>query len=349
MAGEYTDSSATTGGTPNRPPVAVDAMGGDDAPGVVVEGARLAAERDGVPILLVGDPDRLGDVGDLEVLAASEVVAMDADPAVSVRKLKDSSIVRAAEAVRDGRASSLLSAGNTGAAMAASLLRLGRIKGVSRPAIAVPFPVLDSTPTTLLDCGANPDCQPEWLVQFARMGTAYARHRFCIDRPRVAVLTIGEEAGKGNAMVKAACTLLEEPDWAYQCNAEYVGNVEGGDLMAGVADVIVCDGFTGNVTLKSLEGFYDIFRDSISEAVDRGGAKAGGDSAAVLADELAPIFHHFDAKATGAAMLLGTRGVTLISHGSSSANTLANAIRTADEMARTDLLGRIREAVEIAD
>ncbi len=349
MAGEHTDSSATTGGTPNRPPVAVDAMGGDDAPGVVVEGARLAAERDGVPILLVGDPDRLGDVGDLEVLAASEVVAMDADPAVSVRKLKDSSIVRAAEAVRDGRASSLLSAGNTGAAMAASLLRLGRIKGVSRPAIAVPFPVLDSTPTTLLDCGANPDCQPEWLVQFARMGTAYARHRFCIDRPRVAVLTIGEEAGKGNAMVKAACTLLEEPDWASQCNAEYVGNVEGGDLMAGVADVIVCDGFTGNVTLKSLEGFYDIFRDSISEAVDRGGAKAGGDSAAVLADELAPIFHHFDAKATGAAMLLGTRGVTLISHGSSSANTLANAIRTADEMARTDLLGRIREAVEIAD
>ncbi len=349
MAGEQTDSSAAVDVSSDRPPVAVDAMGGDHAPGVVVHGARLAAERDGVPILLVGDPDRLGDVGDLEVLAASEVVAMDADPAVSVRKLKDSSIVRAAEAVRDGRASSLLSAGNTGAAMAASLLRLGRIKGVSRPAIAVPFPVLDSTPTTLLDCGANPDCQPEWLVQFARMGTAYARHRFSIDRPRVGVLTIGEEAGKGNTMVKAACALLEEPEWAAQCMADYVGNVEGGDLMAGVADVIVCDGFTGNVTLKSLEGFYDIFRDSISEAVDRGGTRAGPGAAATVAEELAPIFHHFNAKATGAAMLLGTRGVTLISHGSSSADTLANAIRTADELARTNIVGRIREAVDISD
>ncbi len=349
MAGEQTDSSAAVDVSSDRPPVAVDAMGGDHAPGVVVHGARLAAERDGVPILLVGDPDRLGEVGDLEVLAASEVVAMDADPAVSVRKLKDSSIVRAAEAVRDGRASSLLSAGNTGAAMAASLLRLGRIKGVSRPAIAVPFPVLDSTPTTLLDCGANPDCQPEWLVQFARMGTAYARHRFSIDRPRVGVLTIGEEAGKGNTMVKAACALLEEPEWAAQCMADYVGNVEGGDLMAGVADVIVCDGFTGNVTLKSLEGFYDIFRDSISEAVDRGGTRAGPGAAATVAEELAPIFHHFNAKATGAAMLLGTRGVTLISHGSSSADTLANAIRTADELARTNIVGRIREAVDISE
>ncbi|MDH3294123.1 MAG: phosphate acyltransferase PlsX, partial [Acidimicrobiia bacterium] len=256
---------------PGGAPVAVDAMGGDHAPEVVVEGARIAHERDGIPVLLVGDPERMGDVGDLEVLPASEVVAMDADPAVSVRRLKDSSIVRAAEAVRDGRASSLLSAGNTGAAMAASLLRLGRIKGVSRPAIAVPFPVLNATPTTLLDCGANPDCQPEWLVQFARMGTAYARQRFGKDRPRVGILTIGEEAGKGNSMVKAACQLLEEPDWARQCNAEYVGNIEGGDLMVGVADVIVCDGFTGNVTLKSLEGLYDIFRGSIEGAIDRVG------------------------------------------------------------------------------
>ncbi len=306
----------------------------------------------------MGDPDRLGDVGGLEVLPASEVVAMDADPAVSVRKLKDSSIVRAAEAVRDGRASSLLSAGNTGAAMAASLLRLGRIKGVSRPAIAVPFPVIGSTPTTLLDCGANPDCQPEWLVQFARMGTAYARQRFEIERPRVAILTIGEEAGKGNTMVKAACQLLEEPGWAEQCDAEYVGNVEGGDLMAGVADVIVCDGFTGNVTLKSLEGLYDIFRAAIEGAIDSAAHVMKADGATgepseaafhVLKDCVAPIFHHFNAKATGAAMLLGTRGVTLISHGSSSANTIANAIRTADGMARSDVLAKIRQAVEVAE
>jgi glycerol-3-phosphate acyltransferase PlsX len=327
-------------------------MGGDHAPEVVVEGAHLAADRHGVPILLVGDPDRLGDVGDLDVLPASEVVAMDADPAVSVRRLKDSSIVRAAEAVRDGRASSLLSAGNTGAAMAASLLRLGRIKGVSRPAIAVPFPVLDSTPTTLLDCGANPDCQPEWLVQFARMGTAYARQRFDLERPRVGILTIGEEAGKGNSMVKTACQLLEQPEWAEQCDAEYVGNIEGGDLMAGVADVIVCDGFTGNVTLKSLEGLYDIFRGSIEGAVDRAGLSIGNGAGpesflTALDAEIAPIFRHFNAKATGAAMLLGTRGVSLISHGSSSADTIANAIRTADEMANVNVVAKIREAVEV--
>ncbi len=357
MADSGNDSTATTGSeAPVKPdadrlPVAVDAMGGDFAPDAVVEGARLAVEHHGVPVLLVGDPDRLARVGGLNGLAvapAGQVVAMDAEGAVSVRKLKDSSIVRAAESVRDGRASSLLSAGNTGAAMSASLLRLGRIKGVARPAIAVPFPVLDSTPTTLLDCGANPDCQPEWLVQFARMGTAYARQRFAIDRPRVGVLTIGEEAGKGNALVKATCALLEEPEWAEQCGADYVGNIEGGDLMAGVADVIVCDGFTGNVTLKSLEGFYDIFRHSIEEAVDQS-ARSDGETATAVSDRLAPIFRHFNAKVTGAAMLLGTRGVSMISHGSSSAETIANAIRTADEMARIDVVGRIRQAVEVAD
>ncbi|MEL6980902.1 MAG: phosphate--acyl-ACP acyltransferase, partial [Actinomycetota bacterium] len=180
-------------------------MGGDDAPETVVRGAVLASESFGVPVLLVGDPNRIGTDHGLDVLPASQVVEMGADPATTVRRLKDSSIVRAAEAVRDGAASSLLSAGNTGAAMASSLLRMGRIKGVSRPAIAVPFPVLGSTPTTLLDCGANADCQPEWLVQFARLGTAYARHRFDLSSPRVAVLTIGEEAGKGNSLVKAAC------------------------------------------------------------------------------------------------------------------------------------------------
>lgn len=318
-------------------------MGGDDAPRVVVEGARLAVERFGVPVVLVGDPDRLGDVGGFPVIAASEVVAMDAEPASSVRRLKDSSIVRAVEAVRDGTASAVLSAGNTGAAMAASLLRMGRIRGVSRPAIAVPYPVIGRAPSTVLDCGANADCQPEWLVQFARMGTAYARQRFDIENPRVAILTIGEEAGKGNTMVRTAVQLLGENDWASQCGARYIGNVEGGDLMTGVADVVVCDGFTGNVVLKSLEGLYDIFRAAVETAL----AETGVDEEAERA--LTPVFRHFDAKATGAAMLLGTRGVTMISHGSSTANTIANAIRTADEMSTVGIVDHVRAAVGAAE
>lgn len=326
-----------------RLPVAVDAMGGDFGPEIVVQGAIRAAETFGTPILLVGDPERLGDVGGLEVQPASEVVEMGADPARAVRKLKDSSIIRAAEAVRDGRASSLLSAGNTGAAMAASLLRMGRIKGVSRPAIAVPFPVLGSTPSTLLDCGANAECQPEWLVQFARLGTAYARERFGLANPRVATLTIGEEAGKGNALVKAACELLEDSAWAQECGARYVGNVEGGDLMAGVADVVVCDGFTGNVALKSLEGGFDIFKTAIRDALD------AAPEVASVADDINkiidPLFQVFNAANTGAAMLLGTRGVSMIAHGSSTAITLSNAIRTADEMASVDLVSSLRKAV----
>jgi glycerol-3-phosphate acyltransferase PlsX len=318
-------------------------MGGDFGPEVLVRGARIAAEEHGTPVLLVGDPDKLGDTGGLEVAPASEVIEMGADPARSVRRLKDSSIVRAAEAVRDERASSLLSAGNTGAAMAASLLRMGRIKGVARPAIAVPFPVLNSTPSTLLDCGANADCQPEWLVQFARLGTAYARQRFGLEKPRVATLTIGEEAGKGNSLVKAACDLLEDPEWADQCGASYVGNVEGGDLMAGVADVIVCDGFTGNIALKSLEGGFEIFTSALRKALAANPSLV--DVMEPVNESVEPLFTIFNAGNTGAAMLLGTRGVSMIAHGSSSAITIANAIRTADEMAAVDIVSSLRTAV----
>ena len=325
----------------DRLPVAVDAMGGDDAPGTVVDGARIAAERFGVQALLVGDPDQLGDTGSLEIVPASEVVAMGAEPASSVRRLKDSSIVRAAEAVRDGRASALLSAGNTGAAMAASLLRLGRIKGVSRPAIAVPFPVPGSTPTTVLDCGANADCQPEWLVQFAVMGSVYAREQFDVAEPRIGLLTIGEEAGKGTTFIKDAAALLEATDWA-AVGARYLGNVEGRDLMTGVADVIVTDGFTGNIVLKSLEGGYAVFEQTVRAALD---AADGLENRSEVEQLLDPVFAGFDARRTGAAMLLGTRGVSLISHGSSSAMTIAHAIHTADQLVDIGMVDSIRQAV----
>ncbi len=186
-------------------------MGGDGAPDQIVEGARQAAAA-GVPIVLVGPADlaRRVDIGDLDLIEASEVIEMHDDPAQGVRRKKDSTLVRAAEAVRDGKASAMISAGNTGATMAAALLRMGRIKGVKRPAIATPIPVPGSTPTVLLDAGANSEVQADWLVQFAQMGTVYSRDRFGIEHPRVGLLSIGEEPGKGDTLRKEAYILLQD-------------------------------------------------------------------------------------------------------------------------------------------
>ncbi len=325
-------------------PIAVDAMGGDNAPQTIVEGAIRARDELGVPVVLVGDPDIIGDTSGVPVIAASEVIGMNDEPASSVRRKKDSSIVRAAEAVRDGNAAAVLSAGNTGAAMAASLLRLGRIRGFSRPAIAVPFPVFGSTPTTLLDCGANADCQPEWLVQFAQMGTVYCRTRFGVASPRVGIMTIGEEAGKGNSLVKAACQLFETTEWAEQCGATYVGNVEGRDLMNGAADVVVTDGFTGNVILKSLEGGVKIALDAVKAALVSTPEAAA--TAGVLNPLLDPLFDELDPETRGSAILLGTRGVSLISHGSSSSFAIANAIATAAQMVELDIVGNLRQLAQ---
>ncbi|MEO7442754.1 MAG: phosphate acyltransferase, partial [Acidimicrobiales bacterium] len=188
-------------------PVAVDVMGTDRGPAEVVAGALRAAEL-GIPVLLVGRPEEMGDTGDLPVLVATEVVGMHDDAANAVRRKKDASVVRAAEAVRDGHASAMVSAGNTGAAMGSALLRMGRLPGVSRPAIATPLPVPGATPTVLLDAGANAECQAAWLVQFAQMGAAFATGRFDIDHPRVGLLSIGEEETKGSSLVKEAHALL---------------------------------------------------------------------------------------------------------------------------------------------
>jgi glycerol-3-phosphate acyltransferase PlsX len=326
-------------------PVALDAMGGDDAPAVTVAGARHAAEEFGIPVLLVGRPEELGDTGGLPVLGASEVVGMGDEPAASVRRLRDSSIVRAAEAVRDDRAKALVSAGNTGAAMAASLLKLGRIRGVSRPAIAIPMPVLGRTPTVLLDCGANAECQPEWLLQFAQLGSIYARNRYGVQSPRVGVLTIGEEVGKGNNLAKEAAALLgADGAWADECGARYLGNVEGRDLMVDVADVVVCDGFTGNVVLKSLEGGVGVALDAIRQRMRSTPAAAA--AADVLEPVLEPLFDELDPETTGGAILLGVRGVSIIAHGSSSEIAIANAIRTASELADAGVVAQMTDVVQ---
>lgn len=324
-------------------PVAVDAMGGDHAPGEIVAGALRAHQELGVPVLLVGRPDEIGDPGPLEVVPASEVIAMDADAASSVRTMKDSSLVRAAEAVRDGRASAMVSAGNTGATMASALLRMGRIKGVARPAIATPIPDPSGSPTVLLDAGANAECQPEWLVQFATMGAVYARERYGVARPRVGLLSIGEEPTKGNSLVKDTHALLADPAWAANAGAEFLGNVEGRDLMASVADVVVTDGFTGNVALKALEGGMRSLVGALLGVFDS--SDEAREAAGVLVPALAPLYAQLDPENTGGAMLLGTDGVCIISHGSSSATAVVNAVRVAAEMVEADLVGRIRAAV----
>ena len=325
-------------------PVAVDAMGGDRAPGEIVAGARQAADELGVPVLLVGLPDEIDDPGDLEVLACTEVIAMDADPGRSVRTMKDSSLVRAAEAVRDGRASAMVSAGNTGATMASALLRMGRIKGVARPAIATPIPAPGrDTPTVLLDAGANAECQAEWLVQFAQMGAAYARLRYGIEHPKVGLLSIGEEPTKGTPLVKETHALLAAGDWVGDTGATFVGNVEGRDLMGDAADVVVTDGFTGNVALKTLEGGMKALVGALFAAFEAD--DAAREAARALAPQLLPLYAQLDPDATGGAMLLGVDGVCIISHGSSSATAVVNAVRVADELVRADVVGALRTAI----
>ncbi len=328
-------------------PVAVDAMGGDKAPAEIVAGAIRARDELGVPVVLVGRAEDLGDTGGLDVIAASEVIAMDADPGRSVRTMKDSSLVRAAEAVRDGRASAMVSAGNTGATMASALLRMKRAPGVGRPAIATPIPRPGAdVPTVLLDAGANAECTPEWLVQFAQMGAVYARHRYGIAAPRVGLLSIGEEPTKGTTLVKETHVLLAEGSWIGETGASFVGNVEGRDLMSPDLDVVVTDGFTGNVALKTLEGGMKALVSAILGAFGTDEAtRAAGDA---LLPALLPLYGQLEPDSTGGAMLLGLRGVCIISHGSSSATAVVNAVKVATEMVDADLVAAVARTIRPA-
>lgn len=323
-------------------PVAVDAMGGDNAPADIVAGAQLAADA-GIPVLLVGRPEEIGET-ELEVVPASEVIAMDADPTRSVRTLKDSSLVRAAEQVRDGHASGMVSAGNTGAALTAATLRMRRLPGVGRPAIAAPLPNFSGgSPNILIDAGANIDTTPEMLSQFGRMGAVYAHARFGIENPRVGLLANGEEASKGSALTKATFPLLDEPTWQATTGAQFVGNVEGQDLLGDNADVIVTDGFTGNVALKSLEGAAKAVVAALLAAFDSSDDARKG--AELLLPALAPVYERMNPDSVGGAALVGVRGVCMISHGSSSAYAILQAITAAHELAQTDMVGQLVAAL----
>ena len=317
-------------------PIAVDALGGDKAPSEIIAGAREAVAA-GINVILVGPRDLAGREG-FELIEASEVIEMHEDAASSVRNKKDSTLVRAAEAVRDGKASAMISAGNTGATMASALLRMGRIAGVKRPAIATPIPAPGTTPTVLLDAGANTEVEPEWLVQFGLMGSVYADVRFGVKNPRVGLLSIGEEPGKGDTLRKQAYELFSNAK-----NLNFIGNVEGRDIMTDKVDVVVTDGFTGNVALKTLEGTMRGVVKALFAAISAPEYKEHADG---IMPALLSLYSTFDPDTYGGAILLGVNGVCIISHGSSGSRAMLNGIKVAAEMVEVDMVGKIRYAVQ---
>jgi glycerol-3-phosphate acyltransferase PlsX len=322
-------------------------MGGDRAPGEIVEGALRAHDELGVSVLLVGREDEIAPLlpsgaapDGVTVLDARDVIAMDDEPASAVRKKKDSSIVRCALAVHDGAADAMVSAGNTGAAMAAALLRIGRIKGVARPAIGVPIPVPGHHPQLLVDAGATVDATPEWLLQFARMGATYAHTRIGVAEPRIGLLSNGEESSKGDELRKQTNALLQQLPG-------FVGNVEGRDFMRpDVVDVIVTDGFTGNIALKSLEGALRSLAGLVFSVLDS--TPETKEASKALLPPLLEAAEVYDPEVTGGGVLLGLKGVCVISHGSSSAKAIVNAVGVAADCVEKQVVDRVREAVSDA-
>ncbi len=312
--------------------VAVDAVGGDDAPGVVIEGVLRALESDAhLEVLLVGPAAVISQAGArdrLTPVTATEVIGMDEHAASAVRAKKDSSIVVGCRLVKERTAGGFFSAGNTGACMAAATLVIGRLKGVQRPALATVIPAGDH-PTVLLDVGANADVRPEMLVQFAQMGAAYARVMLDKAEPSVALLNIGEEPTKGSQLAQEAYGLLDG------AVPGFAGNVEGRDVARGTVDVIVTDGFTGNVTLKVLEGLSSVLLGEVKKALTS--SPVNRLAAAVVQPSLVALKDRLDPEVYGGAPLLGVDGTCMIGHGSSGPRAVANGIAATARAIRGDL------------
>jgi len=322
-------------------------MGGDHAPVPEVHGAVRAAQTQDVKVLLVGrqavvEAELSKHDGwkklPIEIVHASEVVTMEDNPAKALRTKRDSSIRVAARLVREGQADGVVSAGNTGAVMAISKTVLGMIPGVDRPALANPFPTLVGKPAVMVDVGANVDSTPKMLAQFGVMGDIYSRLVFHTATPRVGVLSIGEEEHKGNELTRAAAALMK------QCPFHFIGNVEGRDLYTGHADVIVCDGFIGNVALKVSEGLVDVIKHMLKESFESTiAAKLGY----VLSRQAFKEFRkRMDYSEYGGAPLLGVKGVVIICHGRSNDNAIFNAIRVATESASAQVSNRIESEIQ---
>jgi glycerol-3-phosphate acyltransferase PlsX len=311
------------------PRIAVDAMGGDRGPEEIVAGA-LDARSDTLTPVLFGPPGL--ETHGLELVEAADVIEMHEKPAEAVRSKPDSSLVATVRAVAEGRADAAVSAGNTGAMLAAGLLELRRLPGVMRPAIAVPIPAKNG-PSVLIDAGANADGRPEHLLQFATMGAVFAEEILGIENPVVRLLSIGEEPQKGNQLTLEAHQLLAASD------LNFAGNTEGRDLLVGAADVVVTDGFTGNVALKLLEGSIRTLLDSLREEIT---ATATGKLGGLLIRPAARrLRQRLDPDTYGGAYLLGLRGLAVIAHGNSSRTAIANAVRLAARGVEHDVVGRL--------
>ena len=317
--------------------IALDAMGGDHAPKQTVLGALDAAER-GVDVVLVGDESMLG--AELEaagrslpIIHAPEAIDMAEDPAAAIRAKKGASVRVASELVSSGETAGIVSAGSTGAALAAAAFMIGRIAGVDRPAIATIFPL--RSPTVVLDVGANIEVKPEHLAQFAVMGSVVAQVYLNIENPRVGLLNIGEEEAKGRGLEKQAFKLIKE------LSLDFVGNVEGRDLGTETVDVVVTDGFTGNVLLKTAEGTAIAVGRFVLEALASAEDLDVQEASQVVLSHFLELREKFDPEAYGGAHLVGTKGTVVIAHGSSSRVAIANALDLASEGAERDLVGRI--------
>jgi phosphate acyltransferase len=327
--------------------IAVDAMGGDHAPRPEVEGAVVAAREFGVRILLVGlAPELKRELAKhahrglpIEIVPASEVITMHDSPSQAFRKKKDSSAHVAAKLVRGGLADGFISAGNTGAVMAVARFGLGTLPSVDRPALAAPFPTARGGTSVLLDVGANVDSKPAHLVQFAVMGEIYYRAIFGTRRPKVALLSIGEEEMKGNELTRETHIRLK------QSTLNFVGNVEGREIFGGAVDVIVCDGFIGNVALKISEGVAQHIVGLLKDALQ---STLSSQVGYVLSRKAYKTFRKkIDYSEYGGAPLLGVRGVTVIGHGSSNAHAIKNAIRVATELVRGGVNERIEQELSM--
>ena len=320
-------------------------MGGDHGPAPNVEGAALAVKELGVSITLVGDEPQVREEmrrqgcrdARLTVRHAVQTVGMHESPALVARKKRDSSIWVATELVKSGDAVGVVSAGNTGASMVAAFFILGVIKGIERPAIAASLPTLTGT-AVMLDVGANVDCTPEHLHQFALMGNEYGKHLFGKPNPRIGLLSIGEEDTKGNEATKEAFKLLKASP------INFIGNVEGRDVFSGAADVVVCDGFIGNVALKITEGVADTIKKILMREI--AGSALGRFAYLFMAQPLLRLRRRMDYAEFGGAPLLGVNGITMICHGRSSAKAIKNAIRRAKGLAESRLNELIQRDIE---
>ncbi|MBF8436776.1 phosphate acyltransferase PlsX [Halanaerobiaceae bacterium Z-7014] len=328
--------------------IAVDAMGGDNAPEAVVKGSLKAVNSfDDITLKLVGKEDLISNYLEdqsynqerLQVINATEEITMEDSPAKAIRKKKDSSIVVASELVKKGDAEALIAAGSTGAAMSAGVLKVGRLKGIKRPAISTLFPT-ENKPTLILDAGANANAEPEYLQQFALMGQIYAKKILNRDKPKIGLMNVGEEKGKGSKLTNEAFELIDNDKRI----DNFAGNIEGRDIFTGEYDVIVTDGFTGNVILKTTEGLaefmFSLLKDALTSDLK---SKLG---AFLVKDNLKKMKNKVDYREYGGAPLLGLNEIVIIGHGSSDATAFFNAIRVARDTIKEQVVAEI--ASEIA-